>query len=83
MAKMNVFIHRMEADIRLGNTMTYPTFLNEDGSLCKFDLVLANLMWNQDFEQAFTRKTFMVALFLDILLQVLWIGVGSSTCMLL
>lgn len=52
MAKMNVFIHRMEADIRLGNTMTNPAFLNEDGSLRKFDLVLANPMWNQDFDQS-------------------------------
>ena len=52
MAKMNVFIHRMEADIRLGNTMTNPAFLNEDGSLRRFDLVLANPMWNQDFDQS-------------------------------
>jgi type I restriction enzyme M protein len=52
MAKMNVFIHRMEADIRLGNTMTNPAFTNPDGSLRKFDLVLANPMWNQDFDQS-------------------------------
>ena len=52
MAKMNVFIHRMEADIRLGNTMTNPAFTYEDGSLRRFDLVLANPMWNQDFDQS-------------------------------
>jgi type I restriction enzyme M protein len=47
MAKMNTFIHDMEAYIRLGDTMNKPAFLNDDGSLHKFDLVTANPMWNQ------------------------------------
>ena len=51
MSKMNSFIHDMEADIKLGDTMNRPAFLNEDGSLKKFDVVTANPMWNQDFEQ--------------------------------
>ncbi len=51
MAKMNVFIHDMEASIAIGNTMTNPKFLNKDGSLKKFDIVTANPMWNQDFSQ--------------------------------
>lgn len=52
MAKMNAFIHRIEADIRLGDTMNRPAFLEPDGSLRKFDVVVANPMWNQDFPQS-------------------------------
>jgi type I restriction enzyme M protein len=52
MARMNVFIHDMEAEITLQDTMTRPLFLNPDGSLRKFDIVTANPMWNQDFSQA-------------------------------
>ncbi len=52
MAKMNMFIHRMEADIALGDTMNKPKFLSNDGSLEKFDIVVANPMWNQDFQQS-------------------------------
>jgi len=51
MAKMNAFIHDMEAQIALGDTMNRPAFLNDDGSLREFDLVAANPMWNQDFAQ--------------------------------
>lgn len=52
MAKMNAFIHDMEAEIKLGDTMNRPAFLNSDGSLKKFDLVTANPMWNQKFSQS-------------------------------
>jgi type I restriction enzyme M protein len=52
MAKMNAFIHDMEAQIALGDTMNRPVFLTSDGSLRKFDLVTANPMWNQDFSQS-------------------------------
>lgn len=51
MAKMNVFIHDMEAQITRQDTMVRPLFLNSDGSLKKFDVVTANPMWNQDFVQ--------------------------------
>ncbi len=51
MARMNAFIHDMEADIRLGDTMANPRF-SDDGKLRRFDLVLANPMWNQDFPQS-------------------------------
>jgi len=51
MAKMNVFIHRMEANITMGDTMNRPAFLNPDGSLRNFDIVVANPMWNQNFAQ--------------------------------
>ncbi len=52
MAKMNAFIHDMEATIALGDTMNRPAFSNPDGSLKKFDIVTANPMWNQDFRQS-------------------------------
>ncbi|MFY9117963.1 MAG: class I SAM-dependent DNA methyltransferase [Dysgonamonadaceae bacterium] len=51
MAKMNAFIHDMEAEIALGDTMNRPAFLTETGALQKFDLVTANPMWDQKFSQ--------------------------------
>ncbi len=50
-AKMNTFIHDMEAEIALGDTMRRPAFTQADGRLHTFDLVVANPMWNQDFPQ--------------------------------
>lgn len=52
MEKMNAFIHEMEADIALGDSMNRPAFLTSKGSLRKFNLVTANPMWNQDFSQS-------------------------------
>lgn len=49
MAKMNAFIHDMDAEIALGNTMTNPRFKENDGSLRQFHKVTANPMWNQNF----------------------------------
>jgi type I restriction enzyme M protein len=46
-ARMNVILHGLEAEIRQGDTMSDPKFL-EGNSLRKFDFVLANPMWNQD-----------------------------------
>jgi len=51
MAKMNTFIHDMEAQIALGDTMNRPAFTSSAGLLRKFELVTANPMWNQDFSQ--------------------------------
>ena len=45
-ARMNVFLHGMEADIVQGDTFVNPHFV-EGGSLKRFDLVVANPMWNQ------------------------------------
>jgi type I restriction enzyme M protein len=47
MARMNVFLHGMEAGLEQGDTFVSPKFLNPDGGLRQFDLVLANPMWNQ------------------------------------
>jgi type I restriction enzyme M protein len=49
MSRMNVFIHDMEAEIALGDTMNRPAFLTAHGSLRQFDKVTANPMWNQKF----------------------------------
>jgi type I restriction enzyme M protein len=46
-ARMNMVLHDMEGEIVRGNTITNPKFL--DGSrLRRFDVVVANPMWNQD-----------------------------------
>jgi len=51
MSRMNAFIHDMEAEIALGDTMARPAFLNPDGALHQFNKVTANPMWNQKFDQ--------------------------------
>jgi type I restriction enzyme M protein len=53
MAKMNVFINKMESNIALGDSMNKPAFTTKEGALQTFDIVVANPMWNQDiFKQA-------------------------------
>ncbi len=52
MARMNAFIHDMDAEIALGDTMNRPAFLTGDGTLRRFDKVAANPMWNQNFAPA-------------------------------
>jgi len=50
MAWMNVVIHDIQdAEIHLGDTMRMPAFLDPSGRhLRRFDVVIANPMWNQD-----------------------------------
>lgn len=50
MAKMNAFIHDMDADIRVGDTIRKPRFV-EGGKLKQYRKVTANPMWNQKFPQ--------------------------------
>jgi type I restriction enzyme M protein len=52
MSRMNAFVHDMEADIALGDTMHRPAFTQGDGRLRQFDIVTANPMWNQKFPAA-------------------------------
>lgn len=47
-ARMNTFIHDMESEIAIGDTMNHPAF-TQDGGLRKFNIVTANPMWNQNF----------------------------------
>lgn len=46
-AKMNVALHDLYAEISQGDTMADPKFL-EGAGLKKFDVAVANPMWNQD-----------------------------------
>lgn len=52
MARMNAFLHDIDAEIAAGDTMVSPAFRTEDGRLEQFDLVAANPMWNQKFPAA-------------------------------
>ncbi len=52
LARMDVFIYDMEAEIALGDTMNRPAFSKHDGSLAQFVKVTANPMWNQKFGSA-------------------------------
>jgi len=51
-ARMNMVIHDMEGEIVRGNSMSNPKFRESDTSLKKFDIVVANPMWNQPFEES-------------------------------
>ena len=53
-ARMNMVIHDMDGEIVRGNSMTNPKFRDNDTSLKKFDIAVANPMWNQPFDE----KTF-------------------------
>ena len=49
-ARMNMVVHDMDGEIVRGNSMTNPKFRESDTSLKKFDIVVANPMWNQDID---------------------------------
>jgi type I restriction enzyme M protein len=50
--RMNMVIHDMSGRIARGDTIANPKFLTPDGRLEKFDVVVANPMWNQkNFDQ--------------------------------
>ena len=49
-ACMNKIIHDMEGEVLRGDSMRNPKFRESDTSLKKFDIVVANPMWNQPFE---------------------------------
>ena len=51
-ARMNMVIHDMEGEIVRGNSMSNPKFRESDTSLKKFDIAVANPMWNQPFEES-------------------------------
>ncbi len=62
MANMNMIIHDLEGTIEIGDTFKSPKFLAKDllgfknlTGLRKFDRVVANPMWNQDW---FTEKDY-------------------------
>lgn len=49
-AQMNAIIHDMDVDLQRGDTMINPKFRTSSGSLERFDLIVANPMWNQPFD---------------------------------
>ena len=50
-AHMNAIIHDMAARIERGDTMINPKFKTAAGRIAQHDVVVANPMWNQDFNQ--------------------------------
>ena len=46
-ACMNRIIHDMEGKVQRGNSMENPKFRDSSGRLKKFDIIVANPMWNQ------------------------------------
>jgi type I restriction enzyme M protein len=49
-ARINMILHGLEADIRGGkSTITDPLFLNPDGSIEKFDVVIANFPFSDEY----------------------------------
>ena len=50
-ACMNKIIHDMEGEIVRGDSMRNPKFKDNENRLKKFDIVVANPMWNQPFDQ--------------------------------
>ncbi len=48
-AKMNGIIHDLDIEMMRGDSMINPKLRNPDGSLRRFDIVVANPMWNQPF----------------------------------
>ncbi len=50
-AHMNAIIHDMEVEIARGDTMINPKFKTVAGQIATHDIVVANPMWNQPFNQ--------------------------------
>lgn len=50
LARMNAYLHGMEnTQFAVGDTMLNPAFKDDDTHLERFDLIVANPMWNQKF----------------------------------
>jgi type I restriction enzyme M protein len=58
-ARMNTIIHDMDVDLQRGDTMINPKFRDATGSLMRYDVIVANPMWNQPFDaELFTDDPF-------------------------
>ena len=55
-AQMNGIIHDMDVEIARGDTMINPKFRTADGKCRRFDIVVANPMWNQPFAPGRLRQ---------------------------
>lgn len=49
-ARMNAIIHDLDVDLQRGDTIINPKFKTPSGALERFELVVANPMWNQPFD---------------------------------
>lgn len=49
-AQMNTIIHDMDVELQRGDTMINPKFRDSAGGLQRYDIVIANPMWNQTFD---------------------------------
>ena len=56
-AHMNAIIHDMEVRIERGDTMLNPKFKGPAGRISGHDVVIANPMWNQDFDANVSPRT--------------------------
>ena len=52
-ARMNAIIHDMDVEIARGDTIINPRFKTAVGQVDTYDVVVANPMWNQAFDQQF------------------------------
>lgn len=82
-AKMNIIIHDIQnAYVELGDTLKFPAFKEKDGSLMKFDLVVANPPWNQKgYTEEFYRFDPYKRFELECHPRSLQTGDGFSICM--
>jgi len=78
MANMNVFIHNMEAEIALGDTMNLPKFLDERGGLRKFDMLFLTPCGTRIFKKAHMKMTPLVGLLSAFLRPARLTGLGSA-----
>jgi len=56
--QMNVLLHELyDAKIEKGNTITDPQRVTRHGELEKFDRVIANPMWNQEYDKEWAEES--------------------------
>ncbi len=80
MARMNAFIHDMEADIAIGNTMERPAFLNSDGSLKSLTLSLPIPCGIRNLSSQPMKMTPIIDSSSATHPKALLIGAGYNTC---
>lgn len=55
-AVVNRRMHDLEMTLKLGSSLRHPAFVCADGGLQRFDLAIANPMWNQPVSEAIHRS---------------------------
>ena len=82
--QMNLLLHDIKnANLANGDTLDYPRF-SENGKLKQFDVVIANIPWNQDgYGEERLKKADFRERFFDYPLKIVLIGLGFNICLLL